>query len=223
MAFVPIAPVTDLETVKATIRSQSATLNAQHTEVLSLQLTDIVHLSVQFVRNFAGKVLDQFYSTSVAVTEATNLINISTLDISDIHRMFLNDATQGRVAILSETKFYSIQQLYTAAQLADAIFAMISNVLDTDTRMSIRTFRGTNRTTVGTLTLVYPRNPTKAAADTSKLDIPESYIPIVIDVATVMVFRKVNQKPPSEVEGRVMSFTQAQAQGIGVKISPSQG
>ena len=183
-------------------------------------MEDICHLSIQFIRNYLGKFLDQFYSTTVTVTEASNLINISTTDIADANRLLLYDATHGKISIISETEFYGFLTLYSTTQLADAVFASISNILDTDNRLSLKTYRGTNKTTPGVLTFVYPRNP-KKAADTDKLDLPEAYVPVAVDLATTMVFRKIEHKPPIEVEGRVTEFIKSQAVSLGLKVTPS--
>ena len=220
MAFINIATQTTLAIMKANVRSQSGTIVSQYSGLIEPQLEDICHLSIQFIRNYLGKFLDQFYSTTVTVTEASNLINISTTDIADANRLLLYDATHGKISIISETEFYGFLTLYSTTQLADAVFASISNILDTDNRLSLKTYRGTNKTTPGVLTFVYPRNP-KKAADTDKLDLPEAYVPVAVDLATTMVFRKIEHKPPIEVEGRVTEFIKSQAVSLGLKVTPS--
>lgn len=220
MAFVPLSINNSLGTIKANIRSQTGTLSPQESGLFELQINDIVHNAALFVRNLLGRFVDAFYSTSATATEASNLIVISTLELDDVNRLTLYDATHGVIPFVSNHLFYQMQTLYTSTQLADTILATVSNILATDNKLQIKTYRGTNKTSPGTLTLVYPRTPNKATADATKVDIPDTYVPLVQDCATLYVLRKFNKPIDGALEARVTTALASYGAQLGLEVSP---
>jgi len=92
----------------------------------------------------------------------------------------------------------------------------------TDNKLQIKTFRGANKTTPGTLTVLYPRIPQKATSDSAKLDIPDVYVPLVQDVSTLYVLRKLNRPVDPMLENRVTSTLNAYIGQLGLELSPKR-
>jgi hypothetical protein len=212
MAFIPLATTTTLQDFKAVVRMATGTVSVQESLLLEATLDEIVHASIVGVRSRLGPGLDEKYLTEAKsangeIAEASNLIDISTLEIADVTRMSLLDATNGAIPFKRSEEFNGLKAIYSATMLANALFARVVNVLATNNKMQIETFRGMNVATAGALTLTYYRNPKKATAETTKLDLPEELIPIAEDVAIVKVFEFLKKSPPSDVGRRVTAFT----------------
>lgn len=194
MAFIKLAVTTTLPVMQANVRKKTGTLSEEESELLKPELDNICHNAIVAVRTRYGKSLNGLYKTSETVTEASNLIVISTKDIFDIFDMELYDGTHGQVPLLRTVQFNNLRTLYAGE--TDALFAHISNIVATDNKLQIQTLRGSAVTTPGTLTLSYPRNPVKTVnSDTDKkLDLPEHLIPEAEDMAARAVLQLLKEK-----------------------------
>lgn len=208
MAFVPLATTTDLKTFRAMVRLKTGTVTIQESQLLDTSLDDIIHAAVVDVRTRLAQKLDEKYMTEAKsadgdIAEASNLIDVSTLGIADAGKITLYDSTNGPIPIKTPTEFDNIKTLYSATSLASAMFARLVNVKATDNKLQIETYRGTSVATPGALVLTYPRVPVKAAAATTKIDLPEDMIPLAEDVAVIMVSELLKKSPPADVVARV--------------------
>lgn len=227
MAFKTIGTVTTLASIKANAVLQAGAISQQESEILDFQLNDIIHRAIVFVRSMFGRLLDSFYQTSATVTEVAGKIDISTLDLADVNRFALYDSVSKKIPIVSNEIFYEIQTLYSPSDLAQAIFGRVANIMDTDNKLEIETFRGSQKSASvsgysGVVTLTYPRNPKKVTTDTEYVDLPEHLVPLATDVATVAISRKLLRKPPEDVEARLTAQLNAAAAQIGLAITPAK-
>jgi hypothetical protein len=212
MPTTPLAVNKTLALFTERVRGQTSTISEQESGINKLEMNNIIQSSVMFVRSLLGKVVDGWYSTNATVTESSNNIGISTLDIADISGLRLYDATHGSVPIVSDTEFDTFRTLYAGTTIVtEQMYARVTTTADA--ALKIQTVRGATKATPGTLTLTYPRNPIKATASASKIDLPEKYIPAAEDVAAMMVFRRQAKAPPSDIDKRVLAFLQMTAQG----------
>lgn len=223
MAFVPVGVNTTLAQFKERVRAQSNTISPQESGVIEPELTNLIHAAVVQIRATLDKLVDQHYAITETVTEDSNLIDISTKDISDINRITLYDATHGAVPLVTSSDFDSLLTVFKNTTLAtEYLFGCVKNILSGgDNKLCIKTARGTSKATPGTLTLTYPRNPVKATLEAGKIDLPEKYIPAAQDLATTMVYRKLMKTPPVDVDRRLSAFMQAQAAMLGLKVEPT--
>jgi hypothetical protein len=213
MAFTPLAVTTTLGSFKTQVRAATGAIDPQTSGLLDLTLNDLAHQAVTLVRMIGGKVLDPLYSTqSTAVTEAAGLVTANTLDMVDGSRFTLYDSVDGDIPILDSEQFYGLKSLYSSTDLANGIFAHLRT--KTDGALTFEIYRGSSETkdAGSTTTVMYFRNPVKATAEATKIDLPEAYMPMAIDVATVMTFRLLGKVPPTDLERRVKDF-------ISMKIS----
>ena len=214
----PLGTETTLAAFKAQVRSQTGTTSVQASGILEPTLTNIVHSAIKWVRGIAGKLLD-VYSTSTTVTESGNLIDISALNIYDYNRMKLFDATHGEFSFKSSEEFYTLKSLLLSSAEAFGLFCHVTFISD---KSQIQTYRGNSVGTAGTLTLVYQRNPTKTTTETDKLDLPESYMPIAIAVASRMVFERQGKAVPAEITSLISGFVAGCASQLGTDVTPTR-
>jgi hypothetical protein len=213
MAFTPLAVTTTLKSFRTQVRAATGAIDPQTSSLLDLTLNDLVHQSVMMVRVIGARALDPLYQTqSTAVTEAAGLVTANTLDAIDGSRFTLYDSVDGDIPIVPSEQFYGLRSLYSSSDLASAIFAHLRS--KTDGAITFEIYRGSSETkdAGSTTTVMYFRAPSKATTDAAMIDLPESYIPIAIDVATVMAFRLLGKVPPTDLERRVKDF-------ISMKIS----
>jgi hypothetical protein len=208
MALTPLSINTDLKTFKANVRANTKTISVQQSQLLEPFLDDIVHNAVtsvrtEFSQQLANKYLMEAKSTDSDITETSNLIDISTLEVFDVNSMDLRDATHGPIRFKSSTEFDNLRTIYSTTHLADALFARVVNVKATNNKIQIETYRGSNVTTAGNLTLTYERNAKKATADATKIDLPDEFMPLAIERATILVF--------DWIAGKVSPITRVQS------------
>ena len=211
MAFTPLATITDLKTFRTAVRRASGSISTQESLILDPMLTDIIHSAITEVRTRLADRLNIRYQTEARsadseIAEASNLIDISSLNIFDTATMTLRDGTHGLIALKSPAEFDGLRTLYSTTMLANALFARVVNVKADNNKLQIETYRGMNVASPGALTLVYLRNPSQATADATKVDLPEDVVPLAKDVAVVMVSEVLKKSPPADVAARVQEL-----------------
>jgi hypothetical protein len=209
---------------KAGVRAQSDSLSQQESQLIDLELVDIIHNSAMMVRTLLGRVLDPFYMSeqtlgTITFTAGFATITIATYSIADINGLTLYDPTLKEVPILPYMQFNALRSLYTATQIGttDAI-ATVEVEAGTPNVLSLAFWSGVS-SPITTMTIQYPRNPVKVSTDADTIDLPDYLIPIAQDMATMSVFRQVSRVPPVDVESRVTSFVSSQIAALGLKIS----
>ena len=188
MPFIPLAINTTLADFEAGIRKKRGALSEQESQLFTKQLGRVIYRALASIRKRYAPELNDKYWTDETVTESSNLINISALDVYDFTTVELSDSTHGPFIFVGENEFSNLTTIYSAAQLANAMFAEISNISSGgNNAQHVRTYRGTNKTTPGTLTFSYCRNVKKPTSASEKLDLPEEFIPLAEDLAAVML------------------------------------
>ena len=190
MALTPIAINTSLGRFIAMMRMKSGTLEDQELEIFNLQAVDVAHYAICETANSVPK---KKYQTSSIVTETSNLIDLSTLDIADkdLVQMSLYDSTVGNIPLLEVQEFDKLRSRYTTAELVSTFFAKIDTTSD---KLQIKTYRGANVVSPGTLTFTYIRNPFYQTSMTGMVDLPEELVPTAIEVATKHILEIVKNR-----------------------------
>jgi hypothetical protein len=213
-----------LAAFKAFVRAQTGAMSQQESGLLELQLNDIVHNAIVFVRSILGRAIDGFYNTeqvlgSITFSSGWGSITIATYSIADINKIRIFDPTLKEIPVLSYTKFNALRSVYSSSDISSThAIATVAASSGTPNVLKIEFFSASG--TITTATLYYPRNPVKVTTDTDTLDLPDHLIPIAQDVATVSVFKKLKKEPPADANQNVMSFVQGQIQQLGYKVSP---
>jgi len=232
MAFITLSNHT-LASIDANVRSQSGTLSAQESEVFSKQIVDIIHNATLFIRSLLGKHVERDYSTTVAPAEGglvqladghyESYIDLSPYDIFDLNRINLRDKTRGRISLVSEALYTSQITIHDVLGLRRDLFGNVTNLaMGENSKLGIQIYRGKSTGTPGALEMKFPRNPVKAVGPTDKIDILNHHIPLVTDISTVVVFRKIKNVPPAaEIEQRVAASLSIITSQRGVSVTPS--
>jgi len=177
MAITPLSTDTTLGRFIALVRLRTGTLEPQESEIFDTQITDIVHQSVKLL---SLKADEELYKTLETVGESGGTIDISSKSIRvlDKNKMGLTDSSHGRITILDTEEFDRKKDRYTTTELLDSIFARILNV---DGKTQIEVLRGGNKSSPGTLTFRYIRNPDYVTDTEKNLDLPNNLIPEAIE------------------------------------------
>lgn len=222
MAIVKLAVTTTLPIIEQRIRKKSHTLSAQQSKIISAQMEDIIHSALVNVRTLFGMYLDSVFSTDATVTESTNKIDISTLDIANYNNLTLYDITHGPIPILETDQFF--QDKFNLSADTKLLIARVTRLTITgNDKLAIETVRGSTVSSPGnTITLVYPRNPIKTIKSDADLhlDIPEGLTPLVESMAVVDCYTIVKREAPKEAVNNVAAYLQLKAAEYGVELKP---
>jgi len=215
MAFIPLAITTTLAIIKSNIRSRSSTISPQISQMIELQLDDIVQDALSFVVGLVRKVdkdfNDLYWTVEAAVApSAVNSLqsfDISILDLYDAASISVYNSTDDRIDIIPTKLFDDFRKRYSTA-----LFARIVNAGGANGKLVIQC-----SSTPATSDITYLRNPKKATADATKIDAPEHVIPYVENVAIMNVFSKAKAEIPREITNAVLAFINSHTAGIGIK------
>jgi hypothetical protein len=203
----PLGATSTLLVVRSNVRAITLTQSVQFSGLLEGTLTDLINDAVRLVRGLARNSLRNFYYTEFAATIAAS-IDLSSINIFDptSMRLVLN-SDNSQIPIVPRNVYNNMLQLHTFTT---------GQWIATLTTTAAGTFGllvGGAATPAGAGTLAFERNPTKATADATVLDIPDQLVPIVQDIACLNVWRSQNKQPLADVLQRVRLFTDEQLRG----------
>lgn len=195
MSHVSIATITTVEQAIDEVRERTDTISEEESELYFLPMANMLHDAIIEVRAaFARKdqiyrtMLKDFYWSESTVTEATNLVDISALDIwwdaVNVDELTYYDATNKSATMMTQAKYNDLKTIYSDAMMADFFLAYAANILATNNKFQLRTFRGANLGAAGALTLGYPRNPVKR---TQRSDFPDCTEEMLRDVIELLI------------------------------------
>jgi len=214
-----LATYTTLAQMEANVRSQTGTLSQQQTLLLDPMLVDIIHDAIIRTRALAGPLLDSAYMTEIGVqlSETPYTIDISGIDIWDINKISLDDSNNGPIPLYTPAKFSQMKRNYNTSP--QALFGTVVNTeVKTNVKaLAIKLFRG-SEIYLGMLTLTYPRIPRYVSNEADLLDLPEPYIPLATDLATIKVCEKLNKPVPDLVAKRAGEYTTSILSQIMIQI-----
>lgn len=226
--------VTTLGTMMANVRGQAKSLSSQETNLLDIQLADLVHDAILWVRGVYGKLIDDWYRTRyTALTFSGSTpnftVDISSLSMSDINRLRIYDATLGEIPILSNAEFNGIRTNYTATQIGATkgvatVVAAGGTMGSKSANPPISILLYSNAAAApSTPELFITRTPIKVlySAPTDTLDIPEIAIPLVQNAATVYVLNKMGQQIPQNLESQITQQVSSALQQLGITLTPT--
>lgn len=228
--------VTTLGTMMANVRAQSKTLSSQESNVLDIQLADLIHDAILWVKGVYGKLLDDFYRTRYTALIFTGTTPNFTVDVSvasvfgsDISRLKIYDATLGEIPIVSNAEFNGIRANYTGAQIGTtkgvATVAAAGGTIASKTAnppMTILLYSNA-ASAPQTPELWVVRNPIKVvfSAPTDTLDAPEHVIPLIQDAATVYVLNRMGAPIPENFQNKLTQQVTSALNQLNLHIVPN--
>lgn len=193
MSFVSIATQMTLGQTIDDVRERTNTISEEESELYRIPLVNMIHDAILSVRSVIAQkdgihqeMLKDFYWTEGTVTEASNLVDISTLDIwwegANFHELTYFDVNNGGATLMTQEKFNNLKTIYSDAMMANFFIGYPANILATNNKFQIRTFRGSSLASAGALTLGYPRNPYKRTLNTDLMDATEEMMRTVVEM-----------------------------------------
>ena len=187
MADTNLAVNTTLANIVSQMKVKLGIESQQLSQVNPNRLIEIIHDAIQAVRDKNIQVLEWFYRYKATVviqaviTPVMGTVNISTANAADLKTLIIASASRPTYRILPNSEFELYQTLYTSTELDTMYIATVravSGVLSVE-------FWG--RPSDTNILVSYLRNPRKTTVPANKVDIPDNYIPFVVEAAVKLV------------------------------------
>jgi hypothetical protein len=213
-----------LARAKAYIREQTNTLSQQESGITDTQLTDLIHQSICSIRTLLDRIVDDFYRATQTITFGAASSGLSTATALsttnrpyDFNKVSLYDTTYKEIPIYNKQMFDAQRTVQTVASLGTVgAFATIYSI--SDGTVQILAFVGNAAPAAATLTYIRPIS--KVTTESATLDIPDRWVPSVLDHCILQVFRRVSKTPPDNIEQRVRADAGHIAQMLSLDIQP---
>lgn len=206
-----LATTTTLANMTVQVRGQLGVVSEQESGIISLEMNDIIHQAITNLRTILGSIVKDFYITKgtiltagVSGTTPNFTVDISAKEIADVHDLALYHTTFGEIPILPLKKYNAYRTLYTASDVGTTkAFAAVANTetaLATQSVLTMNIYSNAAATSAFNNTeFSYPRFPKKVTTGTNTLDFPEIYMPLLRDVATVYMEKRISRTPSADV------------------------
>jgi hypothetical protein len=192
---------------KAFIREQTGTLSQQESQIIDTQLTDLIHLSILSIRTLLDRIVEDFYKATQTITFGAASSGLcagtpltGTARPYDLKKVSLYDTTYKEIPIYNKRMFDAMRTVHTTASLTTlgafaGIYSTAAGAVEIDAYVG--------NAAPAAATLTYIRPVTKQTGDTATLDLPDRWVPSMLDHCVIQVFRRLAKVPPEEVEKKV--------------------
>jgi hypothetical protein len=192
---------------KAYIREQTGSISQQESQILDTQLTDLVHHSILSMRTLLDRIVEDFYKATQTITFGAASAGLcagtpltGTSRPYDLKKISLYDTTYKEIPIYSKRTFDAMRTVLTVANLTTT--GAIAGVFSTSAgSVEIDAYVGNAAPAAATLTYIRPI--LKQTDDTLTVDMPDRWMPSVLDHCILQVFRRLAKVPPDGVEKQV--------------------
>ena len=159
--------------------------------IQNLQIIDVIHLALVDVVQQLGAVCQKDYAVDpVTITQTANVADISAYNFDEILKIV--DATNG---------FCIPKDLEEIECLVDP--QQQSSIYWCRRGTKIQFYKGTDISLYGALSMTYSKLPDKKTVLTETIDIKDTYVPLVINLAKVKLFELLNKTVPEELSNQV--------------------
>jgi len=164
-------------------------------KIVDTAIDNMIHLSLCGVVSQLGEAVENDYiELETPVTQTSNVIDVKAIRIDKIVKIV--DATNGLVVEKGAKEF-------EGAKLIDQ---NKKSIFWTRRGNNIDIWKGSSITSYGTLSLFYKTRPIEATADTTKLDISDDYMDIVITKAKILVYETLDKQVPQSLENNYQTL-----------------
>jgi hypothetical protein len=218
----------------AQVRAQTSSLSQQETGILDGQLIDFIHQSLLSVRSALDVLVDSEYkivgaggtfSTSSSGYADNSAFPVLQGVIWDLNpsKLSLMGVTQfvGEIPIFTKKKFDALRSVLRTYNTDFATTKGIATVYSTTTgTVVIAIYGNPTATTAPTFLFTYMRQPTRETTLTNTIDIPDRWVPLVIDHCTAQIFKRAGKGTPVDIEARMKADVVNIAKMINANFSP---
>lgn len=128
MAITPISTQYSLLRVRSDIRTLINQPGPQN-GLLDVELNDIIHNATLAAKTAFREAIANQYMTEETVTEAGNVIDISSFSIADVGTVKFKDSSfGGDVPVVSDEMLETLRKLYSAATPTDLLVCAVLNI-----------------------------------------------------------------------------------------------
>ena len=227
-----------LARVKAQVRAQTSLLSQQESGLIESQLNDLVHESVLSVRGALDILVDDEYRIVGSDTTVPGTFSTSSSGYSDNSsdpiaagtvydlnpsKLSLFGVTQysGEIPIFSKKKFDALRSVLRTNTSDFAVTKGIATIYSTTTgTVVIAVYGYPTANTAPTFNFIYLRQPTRETTDANTIDVPDRWVPLVIDHCTAQIFKRLSKAVPQDIEARLKADVVSIAQMINSNFSP---
>lgn len=163
-------------------------------------IADIIHTKVLQVAEMLGEAGTEEFTKTQALTITAKAATISTYRIDEI--LAIRSATSGEEVKMMSAKNFELDR--NKAQITGGS----KSIICTRHGASLAFDHG-SAITFSSATMIYKAIPEKKtmAAPTETLDIPDKYIPLVLELAEIRLYEIINQAPPDSLSARAEAKT----------------
>ncbi len=227
-----------LSRVKSQIRGQTSTLSAQESGMIETQLNDLVYESLLSVRGALDILVDDEYrivgsdttvpgtfstSSSGYASNVSDPIAIGTIYDLSPSKLSLYGLTQysGEIPIFTKKKFDALRSVLRTYNTDFAVTKGIATVYTTTSGTVVIAIYGyPTANTAPTFSLTYLKQPTRETTDTNTIDLPDRWIPLMIDHCTAQIFKRMGKTVPQDIDARMRTDVISIAQMIKTNFTP---
>jgi hypothetical protein len=163
-------------------------------------IIDIIHEKILDVAEMLGDAGLEEYIEKQALTLVSKVADISTYRIDKV--IAIRSSTAGVECLERGTKHFERDR--NRSQLTSGTNSVVWSRFGKNIE-----FEYGSALTIGTLTMIFKALPTKKtlAAPTETIDIPDKFVPLVLEKAEAKLYELVNQAPPATLEQSIVSRT----------------
>ncbi len=196
-----------LARAKAHIRQQTNTLSEQESQIIDTQIIDLIHQSVLSVRTLLDRIVEDFYKATQTITfgaASSGLCDGTALSGTsrpyDLKKVSLYDTTYKEIPIYSKRMFDAMRTVISTTNLGTT--GAIAGIYSTSTgTVKIDAYVGNAAPAAATLTYIRPVS--KQTDSSYTLDIPDRWMPSVLDHCILQIYRRLQKIPPENIERQV--------------------
>lgn len=206
--------------------------------MIETQLNDLVHESLLSVRGALDILVDDEYkivgsdtvvpgtfstSSSGYTTNTSDPIAAGTIYDMNPSKMSLFGLTQfvGEIPIFTPKKFNALRSVLSTYNSDFAVTKGIATVYSTTTGTVIIAVYGyPTATTAPTFSFTYLRQPTRETTDTNTVDLPDRWVPLMIDHCTAQIFKRLTKTVPQDIDARMRADVNNIVQLLNANFTP---
>jgi hypothetical protein len=196
-----------LARAKAYIRLQTGSLSQQESQILDTQLTDLVHQSILSMRTLLDRIVEEYYKAIQTITFGAASSGLcagtpltGTARPYDLKKISLYDTTYLEIPIYSKSMFDAMRTVLSTSDLGTT--GAIAGIYSISTgTVEIDAYVGNAAPAAASLTYIRP--VIKQTDEAYTLDMPDRWMPSVLDHCVLQVFRRLAKSPPENIEKQV--------------------
>jgi hypothetical protein len=194
-------------------------------------MNDLIHQSLSTIRSILDVLVDDSYrvitnptfTTFTSGYSDTTGNNIAAGTIYDLNKISLFGLTQitGEIPVFDKKNFDARRTVLPTYNTDYASGKGIATAYTVSGAVLVAIFGNpASGTTAPTANLTYLRQPNHETTDSNTVDIPDRWVPLVIDHCTAQIFKRTTKQIPTDIEARIRVDVANISQMLHARINP---